>query len=81
MSVLAENLSAAINTLRDRKVRWPLALENAADIDAGQTVRIGKTPAVAHQAAGRDKLAKVKSGRNRMANRECGELFAPTNEE
>src|SRR6266849_3190668 len=44
-------------SLDDRQVGRLLALENAAGIDAGQTVRVCNTASVGHQAAGRCELA------------------------
>ena len=65
----------------DRQIGRIGALENATDVDADQTMRIRKTAPVAHQPAGHDKLSKGKTSGNRMADRECGKLLAPINEE
>src|SRR5713226_7517729 len=43
--------------LLDRQVGRLFALENPADVDTGQTVRIRKTASVAHQASGRGEFA------------------------
>jgi hypothetical protein len=50
-----------------RQVGRLLALENAAAVDAHQAVHVGKIASVAHQAAGRDKLALVGNRRHRVA--------------
>ena len=67
--------------LHDRQVGRLLALENAAGIDAGQTVQVRNTGSVAHQAAGRRERAKLEDRGHRVADRQCGELFAPVNKE
>ena len=67
--------------LLDRQVGGLLALENSAGVDAGLTVRVGDAAAVAHQAAGRDKLATLIDRGHRVAERQCGELFAAASEE
>ena len=70
-------ISSIFVGLLDRQVGGLLALEDAAGVDADQTVRIRKTAAVAHQAAGRGKLAILVDRGHRVAERQCGELFAP----
>jgi hypothetical protein len=57
----------------DREVRGFLALENAAGIDAGQTIRVRSTASITHRAAGRDELALRMDRENPMAQRQCGE--------
>ena len=52
-----------------RQVGRLLAFENAASIDAGQTVRIGYARSVTHQPAGRDELAQDIDRGNSMLGR------------
>ena len=66
--------------LRDRQVGRLLALENAASVDPDLTVLVGKTAAVAHQAAGFGELTKLEDRRHRMSRCQCGELHAPGDE-
>jgi ABC transporter substrate binding protein len=47
----------------------------------GQSVRIWSAASVTHQAAGRDECAILEDRAHRVADRQCGELFAPANEE
>jgi hypothetical protein len=56
------------------------AFRHAADVGTGQTVRICKAAAIACQAAGRNERATFVDRRHRMAERQCGELFAPGGE-
>ena len=49
--------------------------------DAGLVIRIGKTGSVAHQAASRDELAILVDRGHRVAERQCGELFASAGEQ
>src|SRR5688572_29566596 len=56
--------------LLDRQVRRFLALEDAAGIDAGETVSVRNAACVAHQAAGRGKLAVLVDRRQRVAKRQ-----------
>src|SRR6516164_1533389 len=48
-----------LGRLEDRKVRRRVALENAADIDAGLPITVRQTGAVAHQDAGGNVLARA----------------------
>jgi hypothetical protein len=50
-------------------------------MDAELTRGIRQACSVAHQPTGQDKFAKVKTGGNRIVDRERGELLAPANEE
>ena len=81
LAVLRLMISSTFVACCDRQVGWLLALENAAGVDAGLTVRVRNTAAVAHQAAGRGELAILVDRRHRVANRQRGELFAPADEE
>ena len=65
----------------DRQVGRLLALEDAAGVDADLTIRIRDAGSVAHQAAGLDELAILIDRGQRMASRQCDELFAPAVEE
>ena len=67
--------------LLDRQVGRLLAFENAAGVDAGLTIAVRKAGSIAHQAAGRGELAKLIDRRYPVAERQCGELFAPDGEE
>src|SRR5437870_3760185 len=49
-----------LGNLLHRKVGGLVALENAAHVDAGQSPGIGRTGTVAHQAAGRSELRRLK---------------------
>src|SRR5262249_29121448 len=62
--------------LLDRQVGRLLALENPADIRAGQTMRILKTSSVAHQTTGRSMLAEGIDRRYCVTRCQRGELFA-----
>src|SRR6266568_1904246 len=67
--------------LLNRQVGGLLALENAAGIDAGQTVGVRKVRSVAQQTAGRSKLASFVDCGHRVADRQCGEPFAMAREQ
>src|SRR5664279_4785371 len=67
--------------LLDRQVGRLLALEYPPGVDANQTVWLLSVASVAHQAAGRGELAIFENRGHRVAERQCSELFAPTNEE
>src|SRR5205814_2227260 len=54
-----------------------LSLENPADIDAHLAERVRLTGGVAHQAAGRDRLALSEDGGNCVADRQRNDLLAP----
>src|SRR5262249_22888549 len=58
-----------------------LPLKNPASVRAAQTVNVGTTASVTHQAAGGGQLAKWVDRGHRLAQRQCGQLFAPTSEE
>jgi hypothetical protein len=47
----------------------------------GQAIRFSKTASVTHQATGHDELAAFEDRRHGVADGQCGELFAPANEE
>src|SRR5262249_17914406 len=57
------------------------AFEDSAAIDAYETGLVGPVASVAHQAAGRREVAKLKDRRHRVPERQCSELFAPAHEE
>src|SRR5262245_66462215 len=61
--------------LLHRQVRRVLALEDAAGVDATETIRVPDTASVAHQATGRCKFSKLEDRRYRVAERQRGELF------
>ena len=73
--------SSNFGRLLDRQVGRLLALENPAGVDADLTVHVRKTGSVAHQAAGRGELAILIDRGHRVAQRQCGELFALAIEE
>src|ERR1700682_4190068 len=54
-----------------------LALEDASDIIAGLTERIGNVGTITHQPAGHGLLAIWKARGNRMAHRQFRDLLAP----
>jgi hypothetical protein len=64
-------------SLLHRKVRRPLALEYAANVDPDLAVRVSETGSITHQAAGCGKLTILKNSRYRMTQSKCGKLFAP----
>src|SRR5688572_20648499 len=65
--------------LHYRQVGRLLALENPAGVDADLPVTVRNTASVAHQTTGRGELAVLENRGHRMAERQCGELFAPAN--
>src|SRR6516164_9429654 len=67
--------------LLNRQLARLFAFENTGGVDASQTVSVGKATAIAHQAAGGDELAVFEDRRYRVTDGQCGELFAPANEE
>src|ERR1051325_10098744 len=67
--------------LLNRKIGGLLAVENSANVDAGQPVRIRKACSVAHQAAVNSELAGKVDCWQSVAERQRGELFAPADEE
>ena len=67
--------------LLHRQVGRFLAFENAAGVDADQTQRFRKAPALAHQAAGRGEVAILIDRWNPAAYCQCGELTAAAVEE
>src|SRR5262245_55087826 len=67
--------------LLDRQITGLFALENSADINADQTVVFPVIASVAHQAPSRSELAKKVDRGHRMADRQCGQLFAAGNEQ
>jgi hypothetical protein len=56
--------------LHHRQFGRRLALENAGNVAAGLPIGVGQARAVAHQAAGRDKLGQGIARRQRMARRQ-----------
>src|SRR5262249_19546639 len=66
--------------LLHRQVRRVLALEDAAGVDATETIRVPDTASVAHQATGRCKFSKLEDRRYRVAERQRGELFGAAGE-
>jgi hypothetical protein len=70
-----------LGRLHDRQVRRLRALEHATGIDAHLTIGIRQARSEAHQPAGCGEIARKGDRRNRMARRQCGELFAPGIEE
>src|SRR4029079_12562475 len=60
--------------LHDRQVSRFLAFENAPGVEAGQTVRLRNAASVAHQTAGRGKLAQKIDCWKPVAEGECAEL-------
>ena len=81
LAVLRLMISSTLVGLLHRQVGRLLALEDAAGVDADQTVRLRNAASVAHQAAGRGELAILVDRGHRVAERQCGELFAPADEE
>src|SRR5215208_2064605 len=69
-----------VGDLLDRQVGRLLALQNSAGINSCQTVRVHRGT-VAYQTTRRDKRTVLKNRRYRMSQRECAELFAPTDKE
>ena len=67
--------------LLDRQIGWLFTLQNSTSIDADQTVRIGKTASVAHQATSRDKFSVRINRRHRMACCQRDELIRTCVEE
>src|ERR1051325_284580 len=67
--------------LLNRKIGGLLAVENSANVDAGQPVRIRKACSVANQAAVNSELAGKVDCWQSVAERQRGELFAPADEE
>src|SRR5262245_65944981 len=63
--------------LHDWQVGRLLTLEDATSIKADLTVRVRKPASVAHQAAGRGKLAILVDRGHRMAERQCRKLCDP----
>jgi hypothetical protein len=64
----------------DRKIARLLALENPPRINARLAMRNGKAGPVAHQAAGRRKLARIVDRGHGMARRQCDQLITLTDE-
>ena len=65
----------------DREVTRLLALENSSDVNADQTVVFPFIASVAYQPPSRSELAKKVDRGHRMADRQCGQLFAAGNEQ
>ena len=59
LAVLRLMTSSTLVDLLDRQVGRLLALENPAGVDADLTVSVRNAGSIAHQAAGRDELAKL----------------------
>src|SRR6516165_32663 len=70
-----------LRCLLHRQVGRLLALKDAAGIDADQSERVRKIGSVAHQASCRSELAKLVRRGQRVAVRQCGELFEPARKE
>src|SRR5262249_1965933 len=66
--------------LLHRQIFRVLALEDAAGVDATETIRVPDTASVAHQATGRCKFSKLEDRRYRVAERQRGELFGAAGE-
>src|SRR4029077_791670 len=62
--------------LLDRQIGRFLALEDAAGIDAGQTICVANAGSVSYQTAGRRERAKLVDRRHRVTERQLGELWA-----
>src|SRR5262249_33128815 len=67
--------------LLDRQVGGFLAFENSSGVNADLTIVIRLTGSVAQQAAGRGERAILMDRGHRVAERQCGELFASGREE
>ena len=80
-AVLRLMTSSNLGRLHDRQVGRLLALEDAAGIDAGLTIRIRDAGPVAHQAAGRSKFAQRVDRWQRVAGCQRDNVFAPAGEE
>jgi hypothetical protein len=59
----------------------PSASAGFSPLITGQAIRFSKTASVTHQATGHDELAAFEDRRHGVADGQCGELFAPANEE
>src|SRR5215831_15547686 len=66
--------------LLHRQVSRVLALEDAAGVDATETIRVPDTASVAHQTTGRCEFSKLEDRRYRVAERQRGELFGAAGE-
>src|SRR6202030_449513 len=73
---LEVDVKVDLGGLLHRQICWLLALENAADINADQTIRLGDAATVAYQAAGRGELAKLEDRGHAQAEAKRAELFA-----
>src|SRR5215211_1088302 len=67
--------------LPDRQGGRLLATDNSAGVDPDLSGSFCKAAAVTHQASGRDEIAILGDCGHRMANGQCGELLAPTDEQ
>src|SRR5262249_54419648 len=67
--------------LHDRQGGWLLALENASDIDAGETIRGHKVGTIAGEAARFRELAPLVDRRQPVTGGERHDLLAPAEEE
>src|SRR5262249_28211153 len=67
--------------LLDRQISWLFAFENSSGVNADLTIVIRLTGSVAQQAAGRGERAILMDRGHRVAERQCGELFASGREE
>ena len=61
-----------LGRLHNRQVAGLFALEDAADIDAGLPIKIGKVGAIVHQRAGHGRLARSRHRGQRMAQAQRG---------
>ena len=69
LAVLRLMISSTFVSLLDWQVRRLLAFENAAGVDADQTVVFRFIASIAHQAAGRDERAILVDCRHSVAER------------
>src|SRR5262249_31775972 len=67
--------------LLDRQISRLFAFENSSGVNADLTIVIRLTGSVAQQAAGRGERAILMDRGHRVAERQCGELFASGREE
>src|SRR5262245_51106058 len=78
---LEVNVQLNFGCLLDRQVSGLVALENAAGIDAGQTVCVRNGGSITQQTSSCRKLSIREDRRHRALERQRGELFAPAPKE
>lgn len=66
--------------LLDRQIGRPFTVENPACINSHLAKVASAASSITHQAAGHNVLAKLKDGRDAMANRKVSKLRGPGNE-